>query len=180
MPKEVPYFLSVDDPHSPSGDRLVLRQASLIEGSLELGADIADRTIEEFGHEPLDLLGVSFTGAFVATLGNLMRLDKGLESSLILCHPRNNPFFGWRRGMALPPTGARPILVDNSFRSGKTLRRIMKSLDREEVQPTHFLKLVDYEDERETLVNNFVGELGMICLSVYKRSEITYAPRLPL
>lgn len=36
------------------------------------------------------------------------------------------------------------------------------------------------EDERETLVNNLVGELGMICLSVYKRSEIVYAPRLPL
>lgn len=178
MSKEIPYFLTVDDPQSPSGERLVLRQTSLVEGSLNLGADIADRTIEVFGTEPLDLIGISFTGAFVANLGNLMRLDKGVESNFLLCHPKADAFFGWRRGLELPPTGARPVLFDNSLRSGKTLRRIMKSLDRSNIQPTHFLKLIDYEDEREVWAHKLIGGLDMTCLSVYKRSEITHAPRV--
>jgi len=57
-PQEIPTFLQIEELDNSVHNRLVLyRQSFLKENSMvELGRDMAQRTIDEFGQEPLDRL----------------------------------------------------------------------------------------------------------------------------
>src|SRR5688572_18892632 len=112
---EYPYFCKIPD-SAPRGFRFVLRLNNLVDTQLELARSIAGRTRQEFGEKPLDIIGVEFTGNFLAHLGYLGRLELGLEGNVLTCHTRSSRFLGYSKGVEGQSSGAPALLFDNSVR----------------------------------------------------------------
>lgn len=73
-------------------------------------------------------------------------------------------------------SGAIQVLVDNSVRSGATIGRAVDCLSECGIRPSHFIKLVDYQDGREPVVRDLLESHGMEGVSLYTRKELAGSP----
>ena len=152
-------------PDDDTGYRLRLVRPLPCSALIDAGERYAEVVTDIYGARSVCHIGLAASGVGFAYSGMWYRdTADGMDDIAVDLDVRSPQLFD---------TGGRPSVVfDNSLRDGTTLARAAGFLHRRFIYPETFIKLIDYEDNREENIREWAAQtLGMQVLSLYKASQ---------
>lgn len=168
----IPEFVKVRSQLADRPYELVLAVSNSGEQIHALGHQVVDFTEAKFGHAPLDFVSILYHGTVVGHAAVAARRERGhLDDGhmQVRLNPEHEPV------VIGQPSGAQLVLVDNSLKTGETVRRTMQVLEAHDMVPTMFIKPVDYEDQAEIRAQALLAELGLRTFSLYRASQLRHS-----
>lgn len=170
-------LIKVADRETAKPRFVVDRRGQHEQGEWLIGQRFADKTFQSFGDQQLDIIAVHYGGGLLASFGSLGRHERGLQHRVVDYYPKGlcigDDDVEAVATISEKPRGAVELLVDNSIKTGKTLERAVQDITANGFMPSHFLKMVDYQDDRERHAQDLLQSYGMECISLYTAAELS-------